>query len=192
MADYKVWRTVLQIHENDHKQAELIVAAKSRAAAARAFGCSDYDLKNFGSETGNDVQIAVAMAAAGTVFYKPLNDVSDAYRPRDGHTLSPVNVSDVAIAAQHAVALRNARASGKAIWRPYKYGQGATLRLPGGIIARAEWQKEGYRVTVGESALQRRPTGHREAKILAVAFARQLLNKALDALPDNPDLELPE
>lgn len=55
------------------RQPSVIVAAKSRAAAVRAFqqvisSMTDSHLKNYGTVTGNRVQIEAAMSEPGTVF----------------------------------------------------------------------------------------------------------------------------
>jgi hypothetical protein len=189
MAEYKVWRSVLQIHENDHRQAEVIVAAKSRAAAARAFGCSDHDLKNYGGETGNDIQITTAMAATGTVFWKPLNDVTDDYRPRASHTLSDDRLLNIKEKVGKVAAIRDAKKKGKAVWRPFRFGQGSTLTLPGGFKVIAGWKTGGYYEITAGDRVRTIKAEHTEAKIQGVAYMRLLLTAALNALPENPSLE---
>lgn len=60
--------------DTSERQPRVIVAAKSRAAAVRAFnmvglGLSGNFVANYGGITGNAVEIEVANTAPGTVFY---------------------------------------------------------------------------------------------------------------------------
>jgi len=47
-----------------------IVAATSRTAAARAFGIKPYHMRDFGSETGNPEEVALALSRPGAVFQR--------------------------------------------------------------------------------------------------------------------------
>jgi hypothetical protein len=58
---------------NGSRQTREIVAAKSWAEVARLSGVSLYHLKSYGSETGNDVELEVALASPRIVFWIPLN-----------------------------------------------------------------------------------------------------------------------
>lgn len=62
-----------------HGQVRAIVAAKSRAAAARLFDIPDSHLKNYGSETGNDYEISTAMAKPGVVFLGRMDEAPKDY-----------------------------------------------------------------------------------------------------------------
>ena len=55
------------------RQTREIVAARSRAAAARAFGMEDRHLKDYGNVTSNAIECAVALAEPGVVFWRPLD-----------------------------------------------------------------------------------------------------------------------
>jgi hypothetical protein len=84
MKKMKVWSLVVFRHQHPygtlaHGQVRAVVAAKNRAAAARAFKVQDRELKNYGSETGNDDAIAVAMSKPGTVFITSLNYPTQPY-----------------------------------------------------------------------------------------------------------------
>lgn len=204
----KVWRMVLSIPEVSgigKGQAELCVAAKSRAAAARLFGCSDAELKNHGGETGNAIQIAYALAAEGIVFYKPLGDyTTDSWKPMggavttSGRLLTAEELVRVEGKVDHVKAVAAAKAAGKSVWQSFQFGSGARLRLTTGISAVVELETGSrlpgspspqYKVTVAESVAKSRFASENEAKIAAVVFARQLLNAALTALPTDPTLE---
>lgn len=190
MADYKVWRNVLSIPDNHHQQAEVIVAAKSRAAAARAFMCSDHDMKSYGTETGNAVAIATAMAAVGIVFWKPL-DSTIGYMHRSCQIINQQDLDRASENGRRAAAIEAAKKAGKSVWVPYKYGAGARLTLPGGINLNYgyETKEAGHKVTMGDLTLKQRYPDARDAKIQAVAFARLTLEKALAALPTDAELE---
>jgi hypothetical protein len=58
------------------RQRRVIVAAPSRAAAARALGCSSAYLGSYGCPTGNDREIALAESKPGTVFIHVADDLS--------------------------------------------------------------------------------------------------------------------
>lgn len=64
-------------HATIHGQVRAIVAARSRSAAARAFEVTDRFLKEYGTPTGNDGEIATALAKPGTVFIGPLDYVGN-------------------------------------------------------------------------------------------------------------------
>ena len=67
------WRQECPPARNGGKQTSEVVAAKSMAAAARAAGVKrPAQLFNLG-RTGNDEQIAAAMAEPGVVFWRPLD-----------------------------------------------------------------------------------------------------------------------
>lgn len=51
-----------------HCQIRVTVAAPSRKAAAAAFGISAYEARKYMTETGNDIEVARALASPGTVF----------------------------------------------------------------------------------------------------------------------------
>jgi len=73
---------------NGGQQTREIVAAPSKAAAARAAGKKDpRSLFNF-DETGNQHEIEIAMAEPGTVFWRPLDHRKGTYL-RDGETVTP-------------------------------------------------------------------------------------------------------
>jgi hypothetical protein len=61
-------------------QSRVIVAAPSRAAAARAFGISSRYLDQWGSETDNYVETRIAEGEPGTVFVRGLDDHRGPYR----------------------------------------------------------------------------------------------------------------
>lgn len=69
-----VYQIVSHIKQSDGtwttSQFEAVVAAPSRAAAARALGLASATVAKYASITGNPVQIAVAMAQPGTVFIR--------------------------------------------------------------------------------------------------------------------------
>ncbi len=73
MKPLRVWGTVLMDSRFGKSQVRAIVAAKSRAAAARAFNVPDSYLRNYGSETGNKVELETALAAPEVAFVAPLN-----------------------------------------------------------------------------------------------------------------------
>ena len=50
------------------KQKRIIVAAKSQKEAAALFGVSYYIFKTWYCETGNDLELSVALSNPGTVF----------------------------------------------------------------------------------------------------------------------------
>lgn len=48
-----------------------IVAAKTKKAAAEALGVTLYSLNGWAAETGNDLELATALAEPGVVFSAP-------------------------------------------------------------------------------------------------------------------------
>jgi hypothetical protein len=72
-----VWGTTLMRPKcpaaTSQGQVRAIVAARSRAAAAKLFQVSDSYLKNYGCETGNDIEIATALSKPGIVFLGSLH-----------------------------------------------------------------------------------------------------------------------
>lgn len=56
---------------NGSRQTSEIVATTSKARAIKLFGCSAYQLNNFGGETGNAESCAIALASPETVFWRP-------------------------------------------------------------------------------------------------------------------------
>lgn len=186
MTNYKVFSNALMLPEGGGEQVQTVVAALSRASAARAFGCTDRHQKEYGSETRNVIAVATAMAAVGIVFWKPLN--GGEYRPRTPLTYEAT--AKVAHKVRHATAVDSARVAGQAVWAPYRYGVGAKLVAPG-LRATVELVKDGFwRVCVNDSILPHLSTSKLEAKLAAVIFARKLLMDALNALPTDPTLEL--
>jgi hypothetical protein len=82
----KVYGTLLNLRQvkrapNGGCQARSIVAAKTKKAAAEAFGFTTYYMNNWASETWNETEVAVATAKPGTVFY------FDQYGDRQWHEL---------------------------------------------------------------------------------------------------------
>lgn len=57
-------------------QRRAIVAAQSKAAAARALGVSQYYAKSYVTETGNAEEIAQALTEPGVVFHHHIDDRS--------------------------------------------------------------------------------------------------------------------
>ena len=60
-------------------QYRMIVAAKSRAEAARLTGVSKSYIKNYWATTENEAEVKLANSKPGTVFIKPLNDYNGAW-----------------------------------------------------------------------------------------------------------------
>jgi len=78
------WRVGCPAAPNGNRQTREVVAARSKAEAARLLGCSLHWLNSYGSETWNDRELVVAMASPGTVFWRP-NHLSGAeYQPAGG------------------------------------------------------------------------------------------------------------
>jgi len=67
-----VWGVLIFRHglpgATSHGQIRAVVAVKSRAAAARAFGVKDSFLREYGSITANEQEVAAAMSKPGAVF----------------------------------------------------------------------------------------------------------------------------
>lgn len=183
----KVWRLAMNLPETQGKQAVCIVAAKSRAAAARAFEVADGHLKMYGSETGNDLQILIASSSPGTLFWRPLN--ASVETPYVGRGLPPGKVADLMTTVGHFHAVKNAKFAGKSVWKRGRYT--TRLILAGGLgPVRIEWEmRDGHKVVFGEHTLKQRFEKHDDAKRAGVEFARQQLKKALDSLPLEPLLE---
>lgn len=62
------------------RQQRTIVAAPSRAAAARALGASSYAMSQWGSRTENPYEVAAALAEPGQVFWRPLDQWDGGWR----------------------------------------------------------------------------------------------------------------
>ena len=74
----KVWGG--HLHIGDAKgQRRAIVATRTKAEAAKAFGVSMYWLNLYGSQTGNAEEIAVATAEPGVVFHRHIDDRDGAW-----------------------------------------------------------------------------------------------------------------
>lgn len=76
----QVWGAVIVANSDwptNVRQPRCIVAAPSRAAAARALGVTSRWLAEYGSTTGNDAEIAVALSAPGV----PWCAVTDLHPP---------------------------------------------------------------------------------------------------------------
>jgi len=54
-----------------------IVAAKTKKAAAEALGVSLYHFNNYGGETGNDLEVSVAMQCPGTPYSAPVSGMQE-------------------------------------------------------------------------------------------------------------------
>lgn len=67
------WRSECPPAPNGSHQTREIVAAKSKAEAARLFDCTLHELDTYGSVTGNAEEIAQAMSKPGTVFWVALD-----------------------------------------------------------------------------------------------------------------------
>lgn len=61
-------------------QSRVIVAAPSRAAAARAFGVSSQWLDKWGSEFENATETPIVLAEPGVVFARALDDHHGSFR----------------------------------------------------------------------------------------------------------------
>lgn len=64
-----MWTNEAAPARNGNRQVRRIVMAKNQKEAAALFRVSVHDLRNYGCETGNATEIAVASAKPGTVFY---------------------------------------------------------------------------------------------------------------------------
>jgi hypothetical protein len=58
-----------------HGQTREIIAAKSAAEARRITGINAYTWRQSADETGNEQELAVALAKPGVVFWQPLNRI---------------------------------------------------------------------------------------------------------------------
>lgn len=188
----KVWRIVQTIAG---RNTELIVATKSRSAAARAFGCTDSYLKTYGTQTGNAVQMAYALTAPGIVFHRPVSPDGPPWQPMQKDAVTADVMTKVEKKVAHVTAIEAAKAKGLAIWQAYQFGCGARLRLPAFTI-NVETQtgskgeaSPGYKVSIGDVTLVRRYREQGDAKVAGLALARQLIEKTLAALPEDPLLE---
>lgn len=75
------WRNECPAAPNGGRQTREICAAKSGAEVARIMGVSSpARLFNF-CETGNSREIEIALRSPGTVFWRPINDLSYSYTP---------------------------------------------------------------------------------------------------------------
>jgi len=69
------WRSECSKAANGSMQTRELCAAKSKAAVARITGCKyAYQLFNLG-ETGNELEVKVALSEPGVVFWKPLDSL---------------------------------------------------------------------------------------------------------------------
>lgn len=74
------WRTECPAAPNGGRQTREVCAAHSKAEAARVAGKKwAHQLFNFG-ETGNEQDIAAAMAQPGVVLWRPLDDRTGEWR----------------------------------------------------------------------------------------------------------------
>lgn len=64
-------------------QTRVIVAARSKAEAARLLGFTPGHAKNYMGATGNTRELEIALAEPGKVFWRPLNYYGDTYLPRN-------------------------------------------------------------------------------------------------------------
>lgn len=67
----KVFTVRAYLGGNARGQVRAVVAAPTAAAAARACRVTPHRLRMYGSETGNPLQIEVAMSDPGAVFFCP-------------------------------------------------------------------------------------------------------------------------
>lgn len=67
-----------------------IVAARSRADAAKRMGISARELRDYGQESGNSTEIELANSDVGAVFMQPVTERADGawYRADDGSRAS--------------------------------------------------------------------------------------------------------
>lgn len=70
---WRGWRTEAKAARNGSNQTREIVAARSKAAAARAAGMTPRDMEPV--QTANMEEMLVALAKPGTVFWRQLDDV---------------------------------------------------------------------------------------------------------------------
>lgn len=55
-----------------YRQCRTIVAATSKKAAAEAMGMTDYEFNRYGSVTGNEYELELALGSPGTVFVETI------------------------------------------------------------------------------------------------------------------------
>lgn len=73
------YRVECRAAANGSRQTREVMAAKSVAEVMRATGLSRKYLTTYGGETGNQTELATALAAPGVVFWRPLNDYNAEY-----------------------------------------------------------------------------------------------------------------
>ena len=66
-------------------QYRAVVACKTQAEAARAFGVSLHEFRNYGCQTSNLREIEAAMKEPGQIFGRPLNSRDDPYININGY-----------------------------------------------------------------------------------------------------------
>jgi len=69
------WQPSLPPKRNGTQQSREIMAAKSVAEVLRATGMSRHEFNTYASETGNEAELALALACPGVVFFQPLNSL---------------------------------------------------------------------------------------------------------------------
>lgn len=79
MAKLKVWGCALQLRDVPRQQ-RVIVAANSRAQAARILRVSDNFLRDYASVTGNALEIAIATNKPGAIFHTDLDRLGTDYK----------------------------------------------------------------------------------------------------------------
>lgn len=67
-----------------HTQVRAVVAAPSLRVAAQLLGITLGNLRNYGGETANEVEVAAAQSKPGTVFVRALDDHKGEYVERPG------------------------------------------------------------------------------------------------------------
>lgn len=65
-----------------HDRKRVIVAAKSQREAADLIGCSLHHLRGYAAETGNAIELGVALNKPKTVFWRDDNDWNAPYVER--------------------------------------------------------------------------------------------------------------
>lgn len=76
----KVYGTTLIAKESwptESRQPRVVVAASSKTAAARILRMSLYEFNQYGSQTGNEHEIAAAMSKPGTPFVQKCENGPD-------------------------------------------------------------------------------------------------------------------
>jgi hypothetical protein len=74
----KVWGIATFLRGVDN-QVRAIVATPTRRAAADILGCSDYFMAGYAAETGNEMELEIALSQPGKVFYSPTNRIGIGY-----------------------------------------------------------------------------------------------------------------